>query len=253
MRTRRELWRKPVAGAAAGLMMAALLTLASATAQAQETMAKPMGSIPAGETYAVIPLKNINTNQDGSDAVTALRNVLSRAHVYYVYTQQAVAIRGTQEDIEIARTMLAALDKPHQSYRLTYTITEKDGGKTVSTRRFKLALDARGKAEMKQGSRIPIETGTSDAQSGTKSQVQYLDLGMKITAALDGARLRSEVEESKLGGSKSAMGVADPVIEQTVLNGETPLALGKPLTLGTLDLPDSTRQEVVEVTAEPVD
>jgi len=237
--------------------MAAVLTVGSVTARAQEPTAKPMGSIPAGETYAVIPLKNIKTNQDGNGVMTALRNVLTRAHIYYVSTQNAVAIRGTQEDVDAARKMLAELDKPQMAYRLTYRITVKEGGKTMDTRHFELALDASGRAEMKQGSRVPIVTGTTDAQSGAKPQVQYVDVGLKITAELDGARLRSAVEESRLRENKSSMGAGDPVVEQTVLNGDTPLELGKALTLGTLDVPSTAttvaKQEVVEVTAEPVE
>lgn len=247
------LWKRRMAGAAAGLLMTAVLTMGNTQARAQEDAAKPMSSIPAGETYAVIPLNHILSDQDGNDAVTALRNVLSRARVYYVYTKHAVVIRGTEADVEAARKMLTELDKPHEGYRLTYTITMKDGDKTVETRRYELALDARGRAEIKEGSRIPIVTGTTDVQSGAKSQVQYLDVGLMISAEFDGARLRSKVEESRLSANKSTVGAGDPEVEQTTLNGDTPLAVGKTLTVGMLDLPNSTRQEVVEVTAEPTE
>ncbi|HEU5350073.1 MAG TPA: hypothetical protein VFU55_00635 [Terracidiphilus sp.] len=257
MRTRHELWTRWSAGAAAGLMMTAVLTLGAGTARAQETAVKPMGSIPAGETYAVIPLHHIISDRDGNEVMTALRNVLNRARVYYVSTQHAVAILGTEADMEAARRMLAELDKPHQGYRLTYTITMKDGERTVDTRRYELALDASGHAAIKQGSRVPIVTGTTDAQSAAKSLVQYLDVGLMISVDLDGARLRSKVEESKLSANKSTVGAGDPEVEQTTLSGDTPLAVGKTLTVGSLDLPGTattgTRREVVQVTAEMVE
>ncbi|HEU5458358.1 MAG TPA: secretin N-terminal domain-containing protein [Terracidiphilus sp.] len=212
-----------------------------------------MGSIPAGETYAVIPLQNVKSDREGNEVSTALRNVLSRARIYYVSSQHAVTIRGAQADVEAARAMLAALDKPQPAYRLTYVITEKDGGKTTRTRRYEMALDASGRAEMKQGSRIPIVTGAADGQSGAKSNVQYLDVSLTISAELDGARLHSKVAETRLSDSKSGMATGDPVLDQTVLNGDTPLATGRPLLLGSVAVPNSTRVEVVEVTADPVE
>jgi type II secretory pathway component GspD/PulD (secretin) len=248
------IWRRRAVTMVAALGLTAVaLTTGGATARTQEPSARTQGSIPAGETFAVIPMKNVSSDQGGNDVVTALRNVLTRAHIYYVYTQHALAIRGTQQDVDTARTMVAKLDKPHVGCRLTYTITVKDGGRTVDTRHFELALDSRGKAEMKQGSRVPIVTGTSDTKSGPNSQVQYLDVGLMITAEMDGAGLRSKVEESKLSGNSAAMGIVDPVVGQTVLIGETPLVAGKTLLLGALDVPNSTRQEVVEVTAQPAE
>lgn len=246
-------WGRLAAGAAALAMMAAVLSAASPRAAAQESMAKEAGSIPAGETFAVIPLKHVKSDRGGNDVCTALRNVLSRARIYYVSSRYAVAIRGTQADVDAARTMLADLDTPHPAYKLLYTITEKDGAKAVSTRRIELALDARGHAEMKQGDRIPIVTGSTDAQSTAKSQVQYIDVGLMISAVMDGARLRSKVTETHLSESKSGMGASDPVLNQTALDGETPLEPGKAMTLGTMDMPNSTRQIMVTVTAEPAE
>ncbi|HEV2213736.1 MAG TPA: hypothetical protein VGR64_00520, partial [Terracidiphilus sp.] len=117
-------------------------------------------------------------------------------------------------------------------------------------RRIELALDARGHAEMKQGDRIPIVTGSTDAQATSRSQVQYIDVGLMISAAMDGARLRSKVTETHLSGNKSGIGAGDPVLNQTALDGETPLEPGKAMTLGTMDVPNSTRQIMVTVMAE---
>ncbi|MGB6975713.1 MAG: hypothetical protein WBD67_13600 [Terracidiphilus sp.] len=237
--------------------MAGLLAAGSATARAQEAMTKPPNSIPAGETFAVIPLSPMTSANEANDLQTALRNTVSRARIYYEFTQRALVFRGTDADLAVARKMVEELNKPQQGYRLTYTITVKNGGKTVNTRHIELALGASGKAEVKQGNRIPIVTGTSDAKSGANTQVQYLDVGLMISAEMDGERLRSKVEETRLSENKSSVGAEDPVVEQTELNGESPLVLGKPLVLGTLDVPANAttgaRQEVVEVTAEPVE
>ncbi|HUX45786.1 MAG TPA: hypothetical protein VMV57_13640 [Terracidiphilus sp.] len=243
----RDMWP---GGVLAGLgMVAAVLMMGSLTARAQEPTAKAPNSIPAGETYAVIPLKNIKNNQEGNDVMTALRNMLGRARIYYVYTQNAVAIRGTQADLDVARKMLAELDKSPKSYRLTYTLTLRDGGKTVDTRRFMLLVEEGDRMELKRGERVPIVTGT-DAKSAMSPEVQYVDIGVSISAMLDGGRLRSKVEETSMAETKSSLGLQDPVIHQTVLQQVVPLVVGKPLLVGTLDLPNSTRQEEVTVTAE---
>lgn len=255
-------WGRLAAGAAVVAVMATLLVATGPRAAAQEAAAKETGSIQAGETFAVIPLKHVKSDRGGNEVCTALRNVLSRARIYYVSSQHAVAIRGMQADVDAARTMLADLDMPQTGYRLTYEIAEKDGGKTASTRRVVLALDASGRAEIKQGLRVPMMTGTTETKSGTNQQVQYIDLGLSIKAELEGAQLRSEFAETResakragLAAEPSASGpsVTLPSIEQTLLSGETQLEPGKAMTVGTVDVPGSARQITVTVTAEPAE
>jgi hypothetical protein len=100
-------------------------------------------------------------------------------------------------------------------------------------------------------------TGTLEAGSSTaNTQVQYLDVGLNIDASLEeyagGVRLRSKIEQSNVAEEKSGMGAQDPVIRQTMLEGTSPLIEGKPLILGTLDLPGSTRHQEVAVVSELV-
>jgi hypothetical protein len=84
--------------------------------------------------------------------------------------------------------------------------------------------------------------------------VQYLDVGLSIEATpsgeADGVKLRSKVEQSSLADEKSSVGQQDPVVRQTLLDGTSTLALGKPLVLGSLDIPGSTRHQEIEVIAE---
>jgi hypothetical protein len=51
---------------------------------------------------------------------------------------------------------------------------------------------------------------------------------------------------------KSGVGPQDPVVRQNVLNGTSTLALGKPLVLGSIEVPGSTRRQEIEVLAEAV-
>jgi type II secretory pathway component GspD/PulD (secretin) len=113
------------------------------------------------------------------------------------------------------------------------------------------------KTTLKQGSRVPIVTGMYDEEKqGANSQVQYQDVGLSIEASiyvyLDGLKLRTKMEQTSLGDDKSGVGPQDPVVRQTVLEGTSTLTQGKPLQVGSFDVPGSTRRQMVEVVAELV-
>jgi hypothetical protein len=111
---------------------------------------------------------------------------------------------------------------------------------------------------MKQGSKIPVATGTvsENGSPSTQTQFTYLDIGLNFDATLDesvnGVRLRSKAEQSSLGADKTIAGVTEPVVRQTVLEGTSILTPGKPLILGSLDIPDSTRRLDIEVVMDVV-
>jgi hypothetical protein len=58
--------------------------------------------------------------------------------------------------------------------------------------------------------------------------------------------------QSSIAEDKSAADTRDPVIRQTTLEGTSTLVQGKPLVLGSLDIPGSTRHQEVEVVSELV-
>ena len=93
-------------------------------------------------------------------------------------------------------------------------------------------------------------------RSSTPSEVTYLDVGQEIDASLDGyldgVRLRTKVVQSSIAEDKSLVGTQTPVIRQTTLEGTSTLVQGKPLVLGSLDVPGSTRHQEVEVVSELV-
>jgi hypothetical protein len=102
---------------------------------------------------------------------------------------------------------------------------------------------------------VPIVTGVS-GDTATGTQVQYIDVGLSIEASadgyLDGVRLHSKVEQTNLADEKSGIGAQDPIVRQTVLDGASTMVPGKPLILGSLDLPGATRKQEIEVVAELV-
>jgi hypothetical protein len=144
-----------------------------------------------------------------------------------------------------------------RSYRLTFTVTELDGTHRVGSQHFALVAVTGGRTTMKQGSKIPIATGTVKEGSGQQTQFTYLDIGINIDASLDdvGAEnrvsLRSKIEQSGVGEERTISGVTEPVIRQTVLEGTSMLTVGQPLTIGSVDIPGSTRHLDVEALLEP--
>jgi hypothetical protein len=122
---------------------------------------------------------------------------------------------------------------------------------------FSIIVASGSRTEFKQGSRVPIVVGERNSASSTpNSEVQYLDVGQEIEASLDGyldgVRLRTKVVQSSIVEDKSGPGTQDPVIRQTTLEGTSTLVQGKPLVLGSLDIPGSTRHQEVEVVSELV-
>ena len=112
---------------------------------------------------------------------------------------------------------------------------------------------------LKQGSKVPVATGSYSAtgsNTGAQTQFTYIDVGMNFDVTLDelanGARLRSKVEQLSIAEQTSGLGLQDPIIRQSTLEGTSFLTLGKPLVLGSIDIPGSTRHLDVEVVMEQV-
>jgi hypothetical protein len=60
------------------------------------------------------------------------------------------------------------------------------------------------------------------------------------------------VEQTSLSEEQSTVGRNDPVIRQATLQSTALLTLGKPVMLGSLDVPGSTRHLDIEVVLEVV-
>lgn len=222
-----------------------------ANAQAQPIDPRPSEAKFSSETYQTLYITHLTQQHDANDLLTDLRNMLPRAKLYYVSSQHAISVRATPEDIVLAQKILSDIDRARKAYRLTYTISEIEGGKRTGTQNLVLIVISGGKTELKQGSRIPVVTGTGDATSSAhNSQVQYVDVGLNIEASLDGMRLDTKIEQSSLAEEKSGVGPQDPIVRQTALEEMVTLMPGKPLVLGSLDIPGSTRHQEIEVVSE---
>jgi type II secretory pathway component GspD/PulD (secretin) len=235
-----------------GLILTLALFAQGACAQ------QPAESNSNATTYQTLYLTNLTSQHDANDIQTDLRNMLPRAKLFYVPSQSALSIRGSAEDIALAQKIVSDLDRNKKIYRLTYTITDIDNGKRAAPQHFSIIVASGSKTDFKQGSKVPLVTGsyTENGPGSSNSQVQYQDIGLEIEASLnaylDGVRLQTKLGESSVADEKSGVGPQDPIFRQTTLEATSTLAPGKPLVLGSIDIPGTTRRQEVEVVAEAV-
>jgi type II secretory pathway component GspD/PulD (secretin) len=240
-----------------GVLAATLaMTLCGSAARGQTPLPPPSQQNPYPvQTFYV---SNVTQVEDFNEIVTAVRNLLvPTAKVYPVWSQHTLFVQASPDEILLVQKMLADLDRVQRTYRLTYTITEIDGGKRVGTQHYAMVVVSGQRTTLKQGSKVPVITGTTSAAgSGMESHFTYLDVGISLDASLEesatGVKLSTKAEQSSVSEVRPVAQVQDPVVRQTVLMGVAILTPGKPVVLGSLDIPDSTRRMDLEVVMEVV-
>ena len=209
----------------------------------------------APEVYQTFYLKNATGMNAANDIQTTLRNMLPSAKLYYASAENALSMRGSAEDIATAEKILTDIDRPQKTYRVTYTISEGGQGET---QHFVLIVTPGGKSISKQGTRVPIMTGAYKEGEGASAntQFQYADIGLSIESSIAGfgagMRLHSKIEETSIADEKSNVGIQDPVIRQSVLEAQSGFVAGKPLTIGSVDMPGGKHMQV-QAAVEPVE
>lgn len=216
----------------------------------------PEAAKPDTDSVQTIYLANASQRSDANEVITALRNLYPNVRTYLVPWQNAIVIKGSPDQLVLARKLLNDIDRPKKTYRLTYTFTEIDDGKRVGTQHFAMIVVSGQRTLLKQGSKMPIVTATTTEGTSAQSQMTYIDIGLNLDATLDefvnGVRLQSHVEQSSAAEERSGVVPQDPIVRQTVLEGTSFLTPGKPMMLGSLDIPGSTRHLDVEVVMEQV-
>jgi hypothetical protein len=175
------------------------------------------------------------------------------------------ALKGAQaqaaaENSQQKTTTPDKLDQKARSlipYRLDFTFSEWEAGKTINTRHYSLDLTAGSSNELRIGTRVPVVTGSSTGPA----TYQYMDVGTRIWANLgvEGSgdlRLDVKSEISNLDVPQShdlsqapVAATAHPVVRQIQIGGTTLLVTGRPIIIGTMDDPNSNREFRLEVTA----
>jgi type II secretory pathway component GspD/PulD (secretin) len=215
----------------------------------------------ANAQIKTIFLKNITNQNDANEIMVAIRNTTDPGmKIYLLASQNAIVVTSYPEELARVEAMVRTLDRPKKAYRLTYTITELDAGKPIGTEHLSMVVFDGQHTSVKEGDKIPIATGSysdgSATASGVQTQFTYLDVGMNFDATLneydDGALLKTKVEQSSLGQPSTIAGVQEPVVRQTVFDGISFLTLGKPVMLGSIDVPTTTRRLDIAVVLEQI-
>lgn len=232
------------------LTAAFTLTWTASTARAQSDGSPAKSSEPL--TIQYFHLSNAISAYASSDIMNALRNILTpTSKVILLTSQNVIAVASTPDQIAQAKTIVHEFDQPPKRYRLTYTIIDLDGTRRIGEQHYSMvALDGQ-KMTLKQGSKVPV---TIENSKDNSNQVTYLDIGMNFEAMVnssgDSANLQTKVARSSLAEERSSIGPQDPIVRQSVFEGASILTMGKPVTLGSIDFPDSTRHLDIQVMAE---
>ncbi|MGD0681561.1 MAG: hypothetical protein ABR990_05875 [Terracidiphilus sp.] len=161
-----------------------------------------------------------------------------------------------QADTSAPKASEPKIETAPTTYRLTYTLTEMDGGKRIGTQHFALTVNPDKDGRIILGSKVPIATESSNPESLAPSKVNYQDIGLKIFIHLKesatGVLAESDVEQTGISEEQSTVGRGNPVIRRTDLHSTALLTPGKPVMLGSLDVPGSTRHLDIEVVIEVV-
>ena len=185
-------------------------------------------------------LNNSQSSQDQSELVTALRNSVDPStKIFAVYSQGAIVVVAGPEQMALVQKVLTELDRPRKLYRLTYTLTEVDGGKRIGVQHFAVVAAGGQRTQLKQGNRVPLVTGqialTNGGPGTSSSQITYVDVGLTVDTTVDplesGVALKTKVEVSSVAGDMVSALSQDPVLRQTTLEGTSVLVLGKAVEL----------------------
>ncbi|ADW69724.1 secretin N-terminal domain-containing protein [Granulicella tundricola] len=242
------------------LATAALFSLTFVTLQAQDG---PKADPPKADTpnphhdtrpTQTFYLAHAAQANDGNEILTGVRIMVDPLDKLYLDPSlNAIIARASADDLELIARLIKELDRPRKAWRLTYTVIELDNGKRVGVQHTSLVVLEGGRTTVKNGSKIPLATGSS---KGGDTQFTYIDVGLNIDASLDalgnGARLRSKIEQSSAVETKTIAEVTEPVIRQSVTEGSAVLVPGKAVTIGSMDIPGSTRHLDIEVLMDPV-
>jgi len=206
-----------------------------------------------------IYLANETQQSDANEILIAIRNMFDPSmKIYLIASKNALSITTYPAELDRIQAFIKTLDIPRPTYRLTFTLTDFDGDKRIGTQHFNMEVVSGQRTTFKQGSKIPVATGTmQDSKNGAATQFTYLDVGMSFDVTLSdiagGARLDSKIEQSSVAPEPvSILGVNEPIIRQSVIQGASFLTLGKPVILGSADIAGSTHHLDITVLMEPI-
>jgi hypothetical protein len=140
--------------------------------------------------------------------------------------------------------------EPGHAYRLDFTVNEVEDNKKINSRQYSMNLNAGDESEIKIGARVPVEP-----KSG---EFQYIDVGTNIWCRLRDRKdvtwlandvllnIRSEISNFAVPEQQGQN--MRPIVRQLKIDASTIAVVGKSVTVGSVDDPNSKRQFQLEVT-----
>jgi hypothetical protein len=241
---------------ACGQTLALLMQVVIAGAQTSDM--NSANAKPDAELNETIHLNNIMQKNALDEMENCLRTILPKMTIDSLPSQQTLSVRGSVEDIEMAKKIIGEFDRPRAAYRLTFTMSGADGGKSAEAQTFSLVADPGEKTEFKQERQEPIVGGRYDTSPSTRNnQVQDHDVRLSVEVTVDGfddrLRLRTKLERSTTSEEKPDVRTEEPIVKLAVLERATTLALGKEQMLGSIDMLGNGDKLLVSVVAERVE
>ncbi|MGE5112152.1 MAG: hypothetical protein ACM3JB_14915 [Acidobacteriaceae bacterium] len=134
-------------------------------------------------------------------------------------------------------------ESPWSFYKLTLTVREMDGTKTVSSRSYDFSQRSGFWGNLRVGSRVPILDSHNNLSS-------FQDIGLNVDSRIEerdnGVAFDWRLELTSLATESPATWPA--VVRKVSSSGDTLLTLGKPTAMTTVDDLNSTHKFVFEVT-----
>lgn len=206
----------------------------------------------------VIKLHNATNQNDANEILVAIRVIFDPGiKIFLSASQDMIVVATYPEEAARIEEMVRALDLPHPTYRVTFTMTEVEGDKPVGVQHYTLLAAEGQRTTMKQGSKVPVVTGSyKENGAGTQQQFTYLDIGNNIDTTITpvgrGLQMKLKVEQSSVVNESEIAGVREPVVRQTVFDGVPFVLPGKPTVIGRIDVPGSTRHVDIDALVEPL-
>jgi type II secretory pathway component GspD/PulD (secretin) len=199
-------------------------------------------------------LPNVSQQNDANEVLVAIRNIIDPSVKLYLVTHDnAIVMRAFPEEIDMTQKIIDDLTRPQHPVHLHFTLRTLDGTRLVNSEQYDMTLAPGERAQMKQGRKVPVITGTVKNGEGLTSQYTYLDVGANFDVTLldtgKGFDLKAKVERSSIGSEPLLNGI-EPVVHQSVMDGFIALAPGQTTELGRADIDGTTQHIEVDVTAD---
>jgi hypothetical protein len=152
--------------------------------------------------------------------------------------------KPTEHHVSAKPGLPGGTEPPMKPYRAEFAISELQDGKKINSRHYSMLLNVGSWNQLKIGTKIPVATG--------QGMYQYMDVGTSINCRLteSGSDVAIDVHSdfSNLSNPEEARSPTQPVIRQINISGNTVVTTGKPVLIGAVDDPSSTRQFQLETT-----